>query len=197
MGPVTGLPGGADDAELRAARREVLLLEYEVLKAEQKARIVARDHLMYATLAGLVSVLAFVLATSAPPGAVLLLPPVCLILGWTYLTNDQKISAVGRYLRDELAPRLAELTGGRPGEVLGWERAHRAVPGQGAAKVLQLAVDLVMFVAPAVLAVVLHWTGDGAGPALFLASVAELVAIAVLAVRVVLAADFATEGRTP
>ncbi|MFE2294739.1 hypothetical protein [Streptomyces sp. NPDC059452] len=194
---MSGVPDTVDDRERRAARRDVLLLEYEVLKAEQKARIIARDHLMYATLAGLVSVLVVVLTADAPAGAVLLLPPVCLVLGWTYLANDQKISAAGRYLRDELAPRLADLTGTRPNEVLGWEWAHRSEPGRGAAKLLQLAVDLIMFVVPTVAAVVLHWTAATPGRGLFLVAVAELAAAAVLAVRVVLAADFTSEGRTP
>ncbi|MGA4996526.1 hypothetical protein ACPCB7_00705 [Streptomyces arboris] len=194
---MSGVPDAVDDREHRAARREALLLEYEVLKAEQKARIIARDHLMYATLAGLVSVLVVVLTADAPTGAVLLLPPVCLVLGWTYLANDQKISAAGRYLRDELAPRLAELTGTRPDEVLGWEWAHRSEPGRSAAKILQLAVDLIMFVVPTAVAVVLHWTAATPGRVLSLVAVAELAAAAVLAVRIVLAADFASEGRTP
>ncbi|WOP07203.1 hypothetical protein R2B67_01060 [Streptomyces cyaneofuscatus] len=194
---MSGVPDAVDDQERRAARREVLLLEYEVLKAEQKARIIARDHLMYATLAGLVSVLVVVFTAEAPAGTVLLLPPVCLVLGWTYLVNDLKISAAGRYLRDELAPRLADLTGTRPGEVLGWEWAHRGEPGRIAAKILQLAVDLVMFVVPTVVAVVLHWMEAIPGRGLSLVAAAELAAAAVLAVRIVLAADFASERRTP
>ncbi|MGW5066022.1 hypothetical protein ACWEQJ_07860 [Streptomyces cyaneofuscatus] len=194
---MSGVPDAVDDQERRAARREVLLLEYEVLKAEQKARIIARDHLMYATLAGLASVLVVVFTAEAPAGTVLLLPPVCLVLGWTYLVNDLKISAAGRYLRDELAPRLADLTGTRPGEVLGWEWAHRGEPGRIAAKILQLAVDLVMFVVPTVVAVVLHWTAAIPGRGLSLVAAAELAAAAVLAVRIVLAADFASERRTP
>ncbi|MFD3647878.1 hypothetical protein ACFWVT_12700 [Streptomyces cyaneofuscatus] len=127
------VPDAVDDQERRAARREVLLLEYEVLKAEQKARIIARDHLMYATLAGLVSVLVVVFTAEAPAGTVLLLPP----------------------------------------------------------------VDLVMFVVPTVVAVVLHWTAATPGRGLSLVAAAELAAAAVLAVRIVLAAGFASERRTP
>ncbi|MEU3945694.1 hypothetical protein [Streptomyces sp. NPDC029526] len=194
---MTGTPGVMDDKERRAALREVLLLEYEALKSEQKARIVARDHLMYATLAGLVSVLAVVLTAGAPPGTLLLLPPVCLVLGWTYLANDLKISAAGRYLRRELAPRIAELAGSPPDAVLRWERAHRTEPGRTSTKILQLSVDLLMFVVPAAAAVALHWPARASGRGFLIVSLAELSAVAVLAVRIVLAADLTSERRTP
>jgi hypothetical protein len=47
------------------------------------------------------------------PGYLLLLPPVSLILGWTYLANDEKISTIGRYIRGECPVRRPE-TGHAP-----------------------------------------------------------------------------------
>jgi hypothetical protein len=53
------------------------------------------------------------------PHRLFLLPPACLLLGWTYLVNDQKVSAIVGYLPDRLRPQLETLTGspcsaGRP-----------------------------------------------------------------------------------
>lgn len=46
-----------------------------------------------------------------------MLPPVSVILGWTYLVNDEKISAIGRYVRGDHADggkRAADAAGGQP-----------------------------------------------------------------------------------
>jgi hypothetical protein len=172
--------------------REVLLSEYEMLKAEQKSRIVVRDRLMYATLAALAATAAASIGSVHAP-LLLLLPPVCVVLGWTYLVNDENISAIGDYLRDHLGPRLARATGGA--EVLGWETVHRRRPGRSLRKSLQLGVDLAMFVVPAVLSVVGYWVTGSATPALLVASAVELAAAVVLGIRIVCSADLSAEGK--
>ena len=91
---------------------QLLLAEYQAIKDEQKARIGFRDNLLYVTLAVVAAVIAA--AGQAKQTAMLLaLPPVCVVLGWTYLVNDDKISAIGKYVRGDLGPRLAELAGGQ------------------------------------------------------------------------------------
>src|SRR5688500_3373987 len=85
----------------------MLLLEYERIKEEQKSRIAFRDNLLYATLATMAAVIAAVLQDGGRPTLLLLLPPVSLVLGWTYLVNDEKVSAIGQYIRTDLAPRLS------------------------------------------------------------------------------------------
>jgi hypothetical protein len=46
--------------------------------------------------------------------AFLVLLWVCLILGWTYLVNDEKNSAIGRYIRLTLTDKLGELVKIKP-----------------------------------------------------------------------------------
>lgn len=84
---------------------QLLLAEYQSVKDEQKARIGFRDNLLYVTLAVAAAIVAAA-AQTKQASMLLALPPVCIVLGWTYLVNDEKISAIGRYVRDELGPRL-------------------------------------------------------------------------------------------
>lgn len=101
----------ADDADdaTDAARISLLVAEYERIKDEQKSRIGFRDNLIYVTLASMAGVIAAALQPRGHSGLLLLLPPASLVLGWTYLVNDEKISAIGRYIRTDLGPRLAEV----------------------------------------------------------------------------------------
>lgn len=87
----------------------LLMAEYEQIKSEQRSRIGFRDNLLYATLASMAAVITAVLRKDGQTELLLLLPPVSVLLGWTYLVNDEKISAIGRYVRDELTPKLAAL----------------------------------------------------------------------------------------
>ncbi|RKN12912.1 hypothetical protein [Streptomyces radicis] len=169
---------------------ELLMAEYDQIKEEQRARISFRDNLLYATLASMAAVVAAVLQADGRPGLLLLLPPVSVLLGWTYVVNDEKISAVGRYVREELAPRLAELSGGHePPKVFGWEVRHRADDRRTTRKRLQLAVDLLTFCLAPIAALVVFWS-SGAGPlSLLLVSLGELAAITVLGWQIVTYAD--------
>jgi hypothetical protein len=170
-----------------APNHDLMVAEYTSLKAEQLSRIGTRDNLLYATLAALAGVLT--VTFSAHQAACLLLaPPATLILGWTYLANDVAISAIGRYIRADLAPRLAELTSAR-GPVFGWEAAHRSARDRIVRKAGQLAVDLLAFVTPALAAIAAYWI-TGPGPVILtVASIAEALAVALLAARIVQCAD--------
>lgn len=122
---------------------QLLVLEYEHIKDEQKSRIGFRDNLLYATLASMAGVVALSIDPETR-AALLLLPPVSLLLGWTYLINDEKISAIGRYIREQIGPRLAVLQSDRE-KVFGWESAHRSDPRRTVRKQIQLGVDLIAF----------------------------------------------------
>ncbi|MFE0131698.1 hypothetical protein ACFWY6_08985 [Streptomyces sp. NPDC059037] len=172
---------------------QLLLAEYQVVKDEQKARIGFRDNLLYVTLA---AVAALVAATAQTERASMLLAlgPVCVVLGWTYLVNDEKISAIGAYVRGDLGPRLAELaaTDERADSAapaapaaFGWETAHRGDARRRSRKVIQCLVDLVAFCVVPLAGLVVFWA-DGEGGGLLLAlSVVEAAAIAGLAAQVV------------
>jgi len=126
--------------------------EYERLKEEQAQRISTRDNLMYATLVSIAGVILAMYQTENPD-LLLLLPPGCVVLGWTYLVNDEKISAIGRYIRTDLGPRLATLLDSAQ-PIYGWEAAHRSDRRRRMRKVMQLLVDLMTFCLPGVGAIV-------------------------------------------
>ncbi|MGW5848952.1 hypothetical protein ACWFQ8_13550 [Streptomyces sp. NPDC055254] len=171
---------------------QLLLLEYDRLKDEQRARIGFRDNLLYATLASVAGILVLHVQ-SKTPATLLLLPPITVLLGWTYLVNDEKISAIGRYVRTRIAPRFA--TGGEGGqEVFGWEVAHRDDPRRRSRKRLQLAVDLLCFCGPPIGAVAAYWTAGRTSPVLAAVSVAELLATVLLAWQIVAYADLTATG---
>lgn len=164
---------------------QLLLAEYQSVKDEQKARIGFRDNLLYVTLAVVAAVIAA--AAQAKQASMLLaLPPVCVVLGWTYLVNDEKISAIGAYVRGELAPRLAALA--EPGggfQAFGWETAHRGDARRRSRKAVQTVVDLTAFCAVPLAALVVFWVDGDGGGLLVALSVAEALAVAGLASQVV------------
>jgi hypothetical protein len=156
----------------------LLLAEYDRIKDEQKTRIGFRDNLLYFTLAAVTAVLA-ITVQGRQAHLLLAVPVVCLVLGWTYLVNDVKISAVGCYIRDQLGPRLAQLTGAH-GAVFGWESYHRDDVSRTTRKRLQTAVDLFTYVALPVICLAAFWCSPAAQPLLVIISGAQTLALGVL-----------------
>ncbi|QKW51642.1 hypothetical protein [Streptomyces buecherae] len=156
----------------------LLLAEYDRLKEEQKTRIGFRDNLLYFTLAAVTAILATTVHSGQTP-LLLAVPVVCLVLGWTYLVNDEKISAVGCYIRERLGPRLAELSGAH-GAVFGWEVYHRDDASRTTRKRLQTAVDLFTYAALPMICVAAFWCSPATRPSLVLVSAAQTLALAVL-----------------
>jgi hypothetical protein len=143
------IPPAAVDREAELA---VLLAEYGALKDEQAKRIDRREYLVYATLAALAAGSA---GATKVPAALLLLSAAAVVLGWTHLVTDQKISAVGQYLRDELSPQLSARVGA---PVLGWEHTHRSDPRRRQRKRLQLGFDVATFAGPALVSLGVYLT---------------------------------------
>ncbi|MFF2939590.1 hypothetical protein ACFVSQ_07090 [Streptomyces niveus] len=156
----------------------LLLAEYDRIKEEQRTRIGFRDNLLYFTLAASTAVLA-ITVHSGQVQLLLAVPVISLILGWAYLVNDEKISAVGRYIRDQLGPRLAELSGAR-GEVFGWEIYHRGDASRTTRKRLQTAVDLFTYLALPMICVTAFWCSTAVQSLLVIVSLAQTLALAVL-----------------
>ncbi|ELP69017.1 hypothetical protein ACKI1I_21740 [Streptomyces turgidiscabies] len=175
----TGSPGslGSD-----VTPGQLLLAEYATLKDEQKSRIGFRDNLLYVTLTVVAAVIAAA-AQARQPVMLLALPPVCVVLGWTYLINDEKISAIGAYVRGELGPRLAQLA--RIEAAFGWESAHRSDARRRSRKAVQLAVDLLAFCVVPFAGLVVYWGGGHAGAGLLVLSVVEAIGVVGLAAQVV------------
>ncbi|MEU8118726.1 hypothetical protein AB0C21_08445 [Spirillospora sp. NPDC049024] len=165
----------------------LMTTEYERIKEEQKTRIGFRDNLIYATLASMAAVISATLSAH-DTAYLLLLPPVSVVLGWTYLVNDEKISSIGRYVRTELAPRLMEATG-ESAPVFGWESAHRSDRYRISRKYSQLIVDLVTFCLAPSVAFAIFWSSSSVTALLMVASIAEAVFVGGLLVQIVLYAD--------
>ncbi|MEV7168898.1 hypothetical protein AB0O18_04315 [Streptomyces sp. NPDC093224] len=155
-----------------------LLAEYHCIKEEQKTRIGFRDNLLYFTLAAATGVMA-IAVQSRKPELLLAIPVVCLILGWTYLINDEKISSIGCYVRDRLGPRLGELSAA-PGAAFGWETYHRADASRTSRKRIQTAVDLLTYLALPMVCVCAFWCSTAAQTLPVIVSLAQTLALAVL-----------------
>ncbi|MDI1453082.1 hypothetical protein NHG22_04530, partial [Streptomyces sp. ATE26] len=163
---------------------QLLLAEYQTIKDEQKTRIGFRDNLLYVTLTVVAAVIAA--AAQAKQTAMLLaLPPVCVVLGWTYLVNDQKISAIGAYVREELGPRLAATVRVRDAEVFRWETAHRGDARRVSRKAAQCVVDLLAFCVVPLSALIVYWVSDDVSPGLATLSVLEAASVTGLGVYIV------------
>ncbi len=124
---------------------DVHLSEYWKLKDEQTKRIEFRDQLIHVHLALVGAATGWGL-THSDPRVFLIVPWICVIMGWSYLVNDDHISALGTYIRLELRPRLKEAVGLTDRDLLGWEIAHRSDDRRLQRKVIQYLVDLLTFV---------------------------------------------------
>ncbi|MEU3544860.1 hypothetical protein [Streptomyces paromomycinus] len=165
----------------------LLLAEYDRLKDEQKTRIGFRDNLLYVTLAAIVSILIGT-AQTRHPELLLALPAATCVLGWTYLVNDEKISAIGRYVRTDLGPRLSTLAGEQD-SLFGWETAHRRDARRTQRKAIQCAIDLAVFAATSATALITYWVGGNLTPIPVTVSVLECAAVIVLAVQIIIHVD--------
>jgi hypothetical protein len=132
---------------------KIHLFEYNSLKNEQTQRIGFRDNLLYAMFVAFGGVGSYVLSNDNNLNILLILPWLCFILGWTYVVNDEKISAIGRYLRLELSPKLSHLTDISAGTLLNWENSHRQDRYRTSRKITQLIVDLLSFIGTGSLAI--------------------------------------------
>lgn len=90
---------------------KVWLTEYDKLKAEQTQRIGFRDNLLYVTLGLFGLIIPAAIANAANYYALLVIPWICLILGWTYLINDEKITVNERYIHLDLVAQIKDKTG--------------------------------------------------------------------------------------
>ncbi|MDW8475938.1 MULTISPECIES: hypothetical protein [Streptomyces] len=162
---------------------QLLLTEYQTVKDEQKTRIGFRDNLLYVTLTVLAAVIAA--AAQAKQSAMLLaLPPVCVVLGWTYLVNDEKISAIGAYVRGDLGPQLARLAGAE--KVFDWEMAHRADARRRSRKAVQCGIDLLAFCVVPFAGLLVYWVSGRTSTGLVVLSALEGLTVVGLGAQVVI-----------
>ncbi|RKR80399.1 hypothetical protein BDD43_0504 [Mucilaginibacter gracilis] len=134
---------------------DFILKEFEKLKDEQNKRIEFRDQMIYLTLAAIGTVFSFALGNPKLAVTLLVLPFVCLIMGWTYLANDLKITQINSFIKDILIDELNKRLTVLPIDATkSWEsfviKDRTRVPK----KKIQLMVDLFTFVLPAFIAII-------------------------------------------
>lgn len=176
---------------------EIYFKEYDKLKSEQAQRIGFRDNLLYATL-GLFGAIITAIALFKPANyyALLVIPWICLILGWTYLINDEKISAIGRYIRRTLTEKVKEQTGHTDIEsIFGWETAHRSDNRRKRRKIEQLVIDEITFIVSGIVAVICFWLLVSNAPlAVNILALIEILLLLILGWEIFIYADLA-KGR--
>lgn len=174
-----------DDSQLL----EILLAEYNVLKTEQGQRIGFRDNMIYVTLGSFGAILSFAIAEKINYHAMLLIPWICVILGWTYLVNDEKISAIGQYIREDLRAKIQGQLGEGSG-LLGWEGYHRGDHRRKRRKFEQLIIDLTTFVFSGISALIFFWLSvDDLSIGIGLLSIVELIFLLILGFEILVYAD--------
>ena len=139
-------------------RFELAKQEYIKLKDEQTKRIGFRDNLLYVNLLLMSGIFSFAFADKNAGHwqyhGLLIAGWVALVLGWTYVVNDEKISAIGRYIRKDLASSLDS----RSWEtVFPWELAHADDKHRVHRKWEQLIVDEISFPGIGLFSIVFFW----------------------------------------
>ena len=152
----------------KPSRLNVYLQEYDKLKDEQTSRIGFRDNLLYVNLATIGAVLSFIFSKESSGEvpkyvALLVVPWISSILGWTYLINDDKIYALGDYFKESLSINIKAEIGEALSEteedlLLGWEKFNKISKRRTRRKILQLVIDEFAFVAPAFLSVISYFS---------------------------------------
>jgi hypothetical protein len=124
--------------------KEILLLEYEKVKDEQRARIAIRENLFYTTLIVVGAAFSALLTMRGFDVGYLALTPVLFIISNAYYYNDEIISRMNLYVRESLSRRLAAATGLSASELFQWEsftRHNRRVRR----RVYQFVANLVLY----------------------------------------------------
>ncbi len=190
---------------------QVYLQEYDKLKEEQAQRIGFRDNILYVTLGLFGGILSFALSNKINYYALLVIPWVCLILGWTYLVNDEKISAIGRYIRLTLVKKIKEQIGETNKEqtdteqkqtddedkesIFFWEVTHRSDRRRKRRKIEQLIIDEITFVLSGIVALFAFWFSvSNLHLVIHILCGIELVILLILGVEIIIYADLATEA---
>jgi len=170
---------------------EIYLKEYEKLKDEQISRIGFRDNLVYVTLVAIGSVISYALSDTDNYFVLLVLPFICFVLGWTYLVNDEKISAIGRYLRTNCTSEIKKMVDESSLQMFGWEVTHRSDKRRVSRKILQFIVDEITFVGSGLTALIANWMLMPKIPKeIYFISLIETVLLLILAIEIFIYADF-------
>lgn len=151
---ITRIPRKKPKAMNHELLNSFLLSEYEKLKDEQQKRIEFRDQMIYLTLGAAGAVFSFALEKTNLNTALLVLPFVCVIMGWTYYSNDLKISSIGLYIKTEFISRLEQNANLSPSVLSNnWEEFSKNDKLRKLRKSIQLGINLGIFIVPGIASV--------------------------------------------
>lgn len=176
---------------------ELAKQEYIKLKDEQTKRIGFRDNLLYVNLVLIAGVMSFVFAGEHGDSrwrfhGLLIAGWVALVLGWAYLVNDEKISAIGHYIRNKLARSLDPVMSET---LFGWEVAHRSDVRRTRRKIEQLLIDELSFPGIGLGAIILFLALPSyPGRMALVVAALEALLLVGLAVEILLYADLASNS---
>jgi hypothetical protein len=177
----------------QASEVDVYLCEYWKLKDEQIKRIEYRDHLVHVHLALVGAAMSWGF-THDDQRVFLLVPWICVIIGWAYIVNDDLISGIGRYIRVRLRERVENAVTASGSSLFGWENEHRSDDRRSERKILQLLVDVLTFVLSGALAVVVYCWQNPMSRSLQVFIGLELLLLFALGVLLYRYADLAVES---
>ena len=133
--------------------------EYERLKAEQLQRITFRDvQIPFSIFLAIAPILSTAFAKNNTFGyhLLLIIPLICVSLGWAYIANDEKITTIGDYVREDLNRHFCialkkidpqnQLSVKLDDLIFGWEKFHKKDKYKSERKVTQFFVNLLTFV---------------------------------------------------
>ncbi len=154
--------------------KDIILEEYKVLKLEQLERIKIRDTLIYISLGIFGGIFSYSMFQNEIDKSIVLLvlPTVSFVLSWTYLVNDEKISHIGKYVREVIKTKMESIFESKKEEnnnienkksdanleiIFGWESYHKDDDGRIPRKLLQTAMDFIAFAFPALISLTTYY----------------------------------------
>jgi hypothetical protein len=136
---------------------DAYLLEYEKLKEEQGRRIHFRDNMRYVTIAA-IGVVAMQAGKSMPE-LWLVIPWICVVLGWNYVANVHSVRGIGQYIESRLRATVAGTSGAD--NVFGWEDLRCEDDKYAFRRAGQLVVDEITFTIPGMIALAIFGITQG------------------------------------
>jgi hypothetical protein len=123
------------------------VVEHGVLKTEQLERIKLRDTFLNLNIVALGVTTAITVQGQKQAAALLVVPWITVILGWAYLSNDDKVTAIARHIKAALDEKSAEFS---------WETSPKGILSPSIRRFADVAIFLLSFLLPGPIAMALY-----------------------------------------
>jgi amino acid transporter len=165
--------------------------EYDKLKSEQTHRIGFRDNMVYVHLVVVGGVASFAISESSHVYALLIIPWICFVLGWTYVNNDAKISEIAAYFTKELTERICKELDLDKQVLFEWEVGYVQKQRRRQRRRLQFIVDEITFCASGACAILAYWLIATSRPwGLIILSAIEVLLLGIIGYEIYVYADY-------